>query len=228
MKMIVSVACGVLSLNLMFLALWPAWGVFPPPPATFTAAEMAEKFRDNSLGMIVGGILMSFGLSLLFVFLGGLVDCLRKMEGRSSALTDAVVMISPFVYFTVMVTTVFFITAGFHPDTSNEMFRFIADVGFLMMVFPAAPGFVMFVVTGLIILGDVNAEPIFPRWVGYLSVWTGILSLPGFACALLKTGPFAWNGILAFWLPVVVFGIILMVIMWAMLRARTHPAMITR
>jgi hypothetical protein len=127
-----------------------------------------------------------------------------------------------------MVTVIFFVAAGFHPDTSSEFFRFVADVGFLMMVFPAAPGFVWFGVAGLIILGDVNEQPVFPRWVGYVSLWAAMLSLPGFACGLMKTGPFAWNGLLAFWLPVVVFGLVVNIYMWAMLRARAHPLMAAR
>lgn len=32
-------------------------------------------------------------------------------------------------------------------------------------------------------------------------------SLPGGLVTFFKSGPFAWNGILAFWLPLTVFGI---------------------
>jgi hypothetical protein len=53
-------------------------------------------------------------------------------------------------------------------------------------------------------------------WVAYFNFWVGLLSLPGALIPLFKTGPFAWDGLLAFWLPLVVFGIWGPVMIWAM------------
>lgn len=224
-KITISVWCCFLAMSLLGMAMWPAWHVVPPPAATMSAAETAALVRGNQTGFLVGGILVSFALSFLFVFMGGLTACLRKMEGPVTPLTDTYMMIMPFAYFPILLLGMCFIVAAFRPDMPDDIVRMLVDFALLLLVFPAAPGLVMFVVIGFIILGDKNPQPIFPRWTGYLGIWTGILSVPGFACALFKTGPFAWNGILAFWLPMAVFGILLTVILWAMLRAAKHPAM---
>ncbi|MGG2007397.1 hypothetical protein [Novosphingobium resinovorum] len=58
-----------------------------------------------------------------------------------------------------------------------------------------------------------------------MNLWTGLLLLPGFAVGLFKTGPFAWNGVLAFWVPAVVFGIWFNLMIVAMLAAIKRDAL---
>ena len=44
-------------------------------------------------------------------------------------------------------------------------------------------------------------------WYGFYNFWVAVLILPAGVICLFKAGPFAWNGILGFWLPLVDFGI---------------------
>ena len=101
----------------------------------------------------------------------------------------------------------------------------LSDIAFLLFVMPAVPAFVQKLLTGFVILGDRRAQPILPRWLGYMNLWTGVLLLPGLAIGLFKTGPFAWNGALAFWLPAVVFGIWFNLMIVAMLGAIKRDAL---
>jgi hypothetical protein len=43
--------------------------------------------------------------------------------------------------------------------------------------------------------------------------------VPGSLIALFKSGPFAWNGLLSFWVAAFAFGIWVLVCVWAMRRA---------
>ena len=45
----------------------------------------------------------------------------------------------------------------------------------------------------------------FPRWFGYYTAWTALMFEAGALAFLTRSGPFAWNGLLAFWSPVVTF-----------------------
>jgi hypothetical protein len=63
----------------------------------------------------------------------------------------------------------------------------------------------MFVVVAVVALTDTSPHPVFPRWIGYQSIMTFIMFLPDQALFFFKTGPFAWNGVLGFWIPLTVF-----------------------
>jgi hypothetical protein len=57
------------------------------------------------------------------------------------------------------------------------------------------------------ILTDTRTTQLFPRWLGYLNIWAPITFTPAVILQFFKSGPFALNRIVVFWLPAVVFGI---------------------
>jgi hypothetical protein len=61
------------------------------------------------------------------------------------------------------------------------------------------------VLIAIAVLTDKNPEPIFPRWVGYLNVWTAVLIIPAGLIEFFKTGPFAYDGAISFWFVWLVF-----------------------
>ena len=68
-----------------------------------------------------------------------------------------------------------------------------------------APFIIQNIALGLCILSDKQAEPIFPRWVGYYNLWVAVLFVPGGLLTFFKTGPFAWDGLFVWWVPFAVF-----------------------
>ena len=58
----------------------------------------------------------------------------------------------------------------------------------------------------------------FPRVVGYFNILMGISFTGASLCFLFDSGPFAWNGLFPFWIPLVDFGLWVSVNTWAMLR----------
>ena len=60
-------------------------------------------------------------------------------------------------------------------------------------------------VIGAIILRDARPRPILPRWFAYVNVWVGLMIVPAGFIVFFKTGPFAWDGLLAWWMPVAAF-----------------------
>src|SRR5581483_3345724 len=72
---------------------------------------------------------------------------------------------------------------------------------------------------GFAVLGDKSGDPVFPRWVGYYNLWTAFMFLPGALVIFFHTGPFAWNGILAFWVVAVLFGAWFIVMTFVLLQA---------
>lgn len=216
---------GQLAMFLMFMAMWPAWHILPPPSPSLPLAEWASHFHDNTVGVFVGAAMMMAGSSLFLVFGGGLCACLKRMEGKNCPLTYGMMMFFPFGFFPLFAMLVFLVEAAFRPGMNPEIIGMLADLGLFMLAIPGLVALIQFVIIGVIILRDVNAEPIFPRWTAYINIWVGILSIPGCIVPFFKSGPFAWNGIIAFWIPAIAFGILINVLFFAMTKAAKHPAL---
>lgn len=109
-------------------------------------------------------------------------------------------------------------TIAFRPDRPVEIILAISDFAWLMFAMTLSPALVQFLSLGIAILLDRSPEPVFPRWAGFLNIWISVLALPAGAIALFHSGPFAWNGVLAFWLPVVLFVIWILVMLFLLLK----------
>ncbi|WP_336971215.1 hypothetical protein [Sphingobium aromaticiconvertens] len=208
---------GAVAGTLMFIGIWPLAQMFPPLAPALPAAEVADYYRAHQTGILVGAILIMACSVLFFPFLAAVATFLKKIEGPVSPLTWAFVMICAYGFVTVFFAGLFFTAAAYRPDNPDAIIATLSDIAFFLFVMPAVPAFVQNVVTGIAILGDKRAQPILPRWLGYMNLWTGVLLLPGLAVGLFKVGPFAWNGVLAFWVPAVVFGIWFNLMIFAML-----------
>ncbi|MHB8691243.1 MAG: hypothetical protein ACYDHH_08350 [Solirubrobacteraceae bacterium] len=78
--------------------------------------------------------------------------------------------------------------------------------------------------TAIVILQDKRAEPIFPRWAGYLNLWVALGSIPSTLLQFVHRGPFAWNGIFSFWFGAAAFGIWILVMSVLMISAVKRQA----
>jgi hypothetical protein len=77
---------------------------------------------------------------------------------------------------------------------------------------------------GIAILIDKRERPIFPRWSGYLALWTATLLAPAGVVPLFKDGPFAWNGIFGFWVPLSIFCVWVSTTTWLLIAAIKREA----
>src|SRR5205814_8814258 len=58
-------------------------------------------------------------------------------------------------------------------------------------------------VIGFAILYDLSAKPVFPRWLGYYNLLTGLSYIPMGLICFFKGGPFASDGLIGWWVPTI-------------------------
>jgi hypothetical protein len=58
----------------------------------------------------------------------------------------------------------------------------------------------------------------FPRWFGYFNIWVVLLLEAGAIAFITRTGPFAWDGLMAFWSPTGLFGMWFFVMAYLLLK----------
>jgi hypothetical protein len=94
----------------------------------------------------------------------------------------------------------------FRPHRDPTMLLMLNDLSWLPFIGAFMPASIQGIAIALAIFKDKD-EKVFPRWLGYFNVWIALLFLPDVLIYSFKTGPFAWNGIFGFWLPLTVFGV---------------------
>ena len=63
-----------------------------------------------------------------------------------------------------------------------------------------------------------------PRWLAYFNLWVAFLFVPGGLILFFKTGPFAWNGVFTFWLPLSIFSLWFIVMFVALRKSIANQA----
>lgn len=182
-------------------------GLVPPPSPNLGASEVARFYTEHQTRIQIGLIISMIGSGLAFPWAAVISVQMRRIEGRRSPLA-ATQLTAGGVLCLLLVFPMFALSAAaYRPaDRSPEITQALNDLGWLPLVGFVAPPVVQVIAIALAVFSDKSAEPVFPRWVGYFSLWCAVLLTPGILVIVFHTGPFAWNGIFAFWLPLTVLG----------------------
>jgi hypothetical protein len=189
-------------------------GFIPPPRPSDTPDQLAAMFAADPTGIRLGLIISMFGSVLLLPWGAVLTVQLKRIEGASAPLAytqlGAAAAGSVFLTFPIMYLQI----ASFRPDRSAELIQLMNDMFWVPFIGVPALVNLQTLVIGLAILQDRRDRPVFPRWTGYLNVWACIVILPAGVMVFFKDGPFAWNGLFAWWLPLAAF------VVWFVVMAR--------
>ncbi|MES2682026.1 MAG: hypothetical protein V4650_00765 [Pseudomonadota bacterium] len=182
------------------------WGVIanniPNPAPSLTAEALKERYLSN-LGEIRFGFIMSLITVCFYMpWTCVLAAQMRRIEGTEMPVLSYLQLIGGAL--TVMVVSfsaVFWVVAAFRPEAPASTFQMMTDTGWLIIDLCYACTTLQMVAAALIGLADKSKVPLFPRWVCYLTIWCGISFFPASLTGVLKTGPFAWNGALSYYIP---------------------------
>ena len=95
-------------------------------------------------------------------------------------------------------------TAALRPEREPRIVAMLYDLGMLSFNGSLGCFATAYLAFAVAIVVDKNA--IFPKWLAYLTVWQLVTEVIATQMWQQTSGPFAWNGSIAFWLAVIVFG----------------------
>lgn len=130
---------------------------------------------------------------------------INKIEGKRNVLSYTQLSTGTLGVAVMWIPAMIWTTAAFRPDRDPELIQLMNDFGWIFMLMTFSLALIQNVVIGIAILADRGAQPLFPRWAGYFNIWVAIIYTPAALITFFKTGPFAWDGIIAFWIPALVF-----------------------
>jgi hypothetical protein len=210
---------GPVFVVLFFVGLVGFMGFVPPPSPMNSPETTAAIYTDNLLGMRVGIVICSLAVAMMASWGASIAVRCRRTEGDFPAYTY--VQLACIGVGTCVAVFCFLVwaVAAFRPDEiAPETTRVLNDIGWYLFLFDVSPFMVWMVVVGLAVLTNRSGRRLFPRWTGYLSLWAALGEAPAVLILFFKQGPFAYDGVIGFWLPTIAFFAWVMVLSWAVIR----------
>lgn len=193
------------SVALFFVALWPLMNFLPPLPPSLSAEETAAVYRDHSLAIRLASMVMMMAAAALTPMYAAMFGSMVRMKGRPITLAATQLASGAVVVVNFLACSFFFGAAAFRVERSVGDIQLLSDLAWFFLIMPAPPACLGVLVFGLAILADDRDRLVMPRWLGYFNVWMAVAFLPGLVMVLFHTGPFAWDSVFPFWIPVATF-----------------------
>jgi hypothetical protein len=218
-------------------------GFFPPMSPNMSADQVAAFYAQNR-GMVWFSMITFniCGMMLLPLFMVIVVQ-MKRMATQSH--------IFAYCYLTAAVSgatlfalaDIFFLVAAFRPGRNPELVMLLNDMAWIILIAPVGALVAMNLLLAVAIHYDTGGlgaplarrvgregsdrgmgaapNPVFPRWVGYYSLATGLAMAPAVGAAIFTSGPLAWDGAVSFWLRNGSFALYVLV-MFFVLRSVVH------
>lgn len=214
---------GPLSIFLSLVGMVIVAGFVPATDPSASGQQIANFYIDNLFRIRLGMVIGMCGFTLFFTFGVAIALQTRRME-RQPVMTYVQIAAAAVSAIEGVISAVIWLTASYRPDAIDpELTRFIHDLGWLFLLIDVPAFMIWIAAIGIAILRDINTVPIMPRWIGYFCLWVALLLSPALLIVFFKTGPFAYNGILALYLPFFTYFIWMVIMTPALLRAVKRP-----
>ena len=189
---------------LFFIGMVPMSHFIPPPSPLTPAGEIAAFYANNLTQIRLGQLVAAMGFNFMFCWGCSIAVWTYRIEKGFPILTFSQLMgCAGGSALTFMIFLVWSVASfrAYPPETV----QMLNDLGWFLFLWIVPPFSIWFGAMGWAILLDRSAEPIYPRWTAFICIWAAIQMLSTMLIAMFKEGPFAYNGILGFWLPVIAF-----------------------
>lgn len=195
-------------------------GFWPPPGQDLDASAISRYFHAHHTGIQLGMVLMVVGAPCYYTWSAAVSKIIGRMEGPMGVLSTTELLGGLMTGVVTAVPAVVWQAAAFRAEVrSPESVQTLYDLGWLFFDLTFMFSLLQSVALGVAILLDRRARPLFPRWVGYLCFLTAALYVPLSLVPFVRTGPFAWHGLLNFWAVFVMFFVLIAVVTPYALRA---------
>ena len=213
----------------LFFAGWVGLAhMVPPPPPTATAQQITAFYLDGLTEKRIGLLLAMCVWGLLIPWGAAIAGRTRRAEHGYPILTLTQIACATSTAALGVLMLMIWAVIAFRPaELASDTARMLQDLGWFIFLIDWAPVTIWLWALGLAIMLDHRPDPDFPRWTAWLNLWVGLIFFPAGLIIFFKTGPFAYDGALALYLPAGAFFLwflIMSVILINALRSRIVAA----
>ncbi len=191
--------------NFFFLVFFVVTRTQPPPNPAWDTPRVVQWFRDNHFGLLAGFAIM-FVITGMTTMSNALIAYSMRRMSVSRAFAYSYLILYSLSAIPGMLLMCIALTVGaLRPDRDPQLISWIYDFAFLSFVGTMGVFLIGSLVWMLAILIDKNR--VFPKWFGYLNLCNALTEIVVSPAWIFRKGVLAWNGQIAWWLDMVVFGI---------------------
>lgn len=182
--------------------------MLPPPNAHQSAISVANWYAQRHTQIRIGAVIASYTGAFLLPFFIVVAEQVRRVEGPGRAWQWATLLGGGLMSIFTVLPPIFWGVAAFTTRHVPEVTQLMHQLG--MLSFVTTDQYFIFAwvaVAVMCFLPEPVARSPFRRWFGYLTIWAALLLEAGAIAFLAHSGPLAWNGLLALYVPLAAFGV---------------------
>jgi hypothetical protein len=177
--------------------------VQPPPSPGWDTPTVVQWFSDHHLGILTG-----FGVVFLITGMTAPINALLAYSMRRMSVSPIfgyayLIMYSLSAIPGMLVMAIAMTVGAMRPDRDPELIHWLYDFAFLSFTGTMGVFLIGSLVWMVAILIDKNR--VFPKWFGYLNLCNALTEVVVAPAWIFHRGVFAWNGLIAWWIDMVVF-----------------------
>jgi hypothetical protein len=216
------ICCWWTGISMVFagIGFFVVTGYVPPPHASDTAAQLAHFYVTHRTRLRIGLVITLLSWGGYGTLTAVITIQMLRIEGRRPVLAILQACAGTAGWICLIIPTMLLAVATFRAgQVSPQTTQTLHDLGWITAFMALTPFFVQLMAVAGAIFQDRSESPVFPRWLGYLTVWIAISFAPGVLLIFFKSGAFSYQGLFVFWVPFLTFGAWIIVMAWACYRA---------
>jgi hypothetical protein len=193
--------CGPLATMLALIGMVVISGFIPAQAPSASGRTIAHWYSANATAIRLGLVISMIGFTLFVPFGIAIAIQTRRTEGRP-VLTYIQIAAVAIAALEGVMSVCIWVAAAFRPNVIDpNTTRALNDLGWFAFLLDVPPFSVWLGAIGIAILRDRSPTPVFPRWLGYLNLWVAFDICGALLIPFFKTGPFAYDGFMALYVP---------------------------
>lgn len=191
--------CGPFFMLVFFIG-WPSAHFIPPPAPTLTADQVTAHYRNHESAIKAAAGLMTLSAFPYIFWVATISGQMSRIPAVPEFVIYAQFLGGAYTALFLTLPAYFMAVTAYRLDRPKELTQLMNDISWMLMLLNF-PGFVIqdIAFSYSILLDHRRPQPLFPRWLAYITTSLTLLYWPAFGLAFVKTGPIAWNGALSFW-----------------------------
>ncbi len=211
---------GIFGAILVGIGFFGVTGWFPPVDPSLGADEIKEIYDVDRTAIRIGMAIFALGGVFLLPLYAAVSGVMSRIEADPDPILSRIQMAGGIcAVMIILICAYLVLAAAYRPDMSASSILLFNDLVWMFIVVAYPPLLMQALPVAACILNDKSEQPLYPRWLGFANLWISLLYLPASLAPFVYQGPFAWNGLIAFYVPVFCFFMWLVCMWWYTLRA---------